>query len=214
MNTSRREISVLLADDHALVRAGIRALLASIDGIRVLGEAADGESALRLTASLRPDVLLLDISLADMSGLQVLRQLRTSQPATRVVVLSMHSESAYVSEARRSGAAGYLLKDAAPAELESALQTVMGGDHYLSPAIARHLADAPPAGEADELLTARQRQILKLIAEGRSTKEIAYDLELSVKTVETHRAQIMERLQIRDVPGLTRYAIRCGLIVP
>ena len=202
-------ISVLLVDDHGLVRAGIRSLLAAAADVHVLGEASDGENALRLTASLHPDIVLLDLSMAGMSGLQALKRLRAEHPATRVIVLSMHADDAYVTQALRSGANGYLIKDAAPVDLETALRKVAAGETFLSPGIARRGASCVPA---DAPLTPRQKQVLKLMAEGHSTKEIAFALELSVKTVETYRAQLMERLQIRDVPGLTRYAIRIGLV--
>lgn len=210
---------VLLADDHALVRAGIRSLLNALPQVDVVGEAGSGDEALALTRNLHPDVLLLDISMAGMSGLEALAALRAEESTTRIIILSMHAEQEYVAQALRVGAEGYLLKDAAPAELEIALRAVMRNETYLSPAVSRQVVAGfrqgltAPSSPLDAL-TPRQQQILKLIAEGKSTKEIAFDLELSVKTVETHRAQLMERLQIRDVPGLTRYAIRIGLIQP
>lgn len=212
---------ILLADDHALVRAGIRALLSGIAGAEVVGEAADGPQTLRLVAELKPDVALIDISMGAMSGLHVLDQIRQHHPATRCLILSMHTEGDYVARALHAGAAGYLIKDAAPAELDVALHAVIRGETYLSPTVSRQLADgwqqsSDDARAGDDAsprgLTPRQQDILRRIAEGQSTKEIAWQLDLSVKTVEAHRAQLMERLGIHDVPGLTRYAIRTGLV--
>lgn len=205
---------ILLADDHTLVRAGIRALLSGIAGTEVVAEAADGAQTLQLTGELVPDVVLLDISMGAMSGLHALEEIHRRHPAVRCIILSMHAEGDYVVQALRAGAAGYLLKDAAPAELEIALQAVGRGETYLSPAVSRLVVDGwvRPNGSSGPALTPRQQDILRRIAEGQSTKEIAWQLELSVKTVEAHRAQIMERLGIRDVPGLTRYAIRTGLV--
>lgn len=210
-------IRVALADDHTLVRAGIRSLLEGIAGVQVVGEASTGEEALELAAG-NPDVLLLDITMKDMSGLEVAERVRVRQPAVKVLILSMHSSEEYVLQALRAGAAGYLLKDAATAELELALHAVLRGETWLSPAVSRQVVDGylqrvggQPAAEP---LTPRQREVLRMIARGRTTKEIAFELNLSVKTVETHRAQIMERLAIRDVAGLVRYAMRTGLIAP
>lgn len=214
-------IRILLADDHALVRAGIRALLSDIAGAEVVGEAADGPQTLRMVAELQPDVALIDISMGAMSGLQVLDEIHRHHAATRCIILSMHTEAEYVARALHAGAAGYLIKDAAPAELAIAVHAVVRGDTYLSPTISRQLVAGcrPPSAArhpGDETgprgLTPRQQDILRRIAEGQSTKEIAWQLELSIKTVEAHRAQLMERLGIRDVPGLTRYAVRTGLV--
>lgn len=212
MNASMR---ILLADDHTLVRAGIRALLSGIDGTEVVAEAADGMQTLQLTEQFTPDVVLLDISMGAMSGLHALEEIHRRHPEVKCIILSMHAEGEYVTQALRAGAAGYLLKDAAPAELEIALQAVRHNETYLSPAVSRLVVDGwmrPLDGTTPQALTARQQDILRRIAQGQSTKEIAWQLDLSVKTVEAHRAQIMERLGIRDVPGLTRYAIRKGLV--
>lgn len=209
---------ILLVDDHALVRAGMRSLLHEIPGVEVVAEAADGAEALRLAAELRPDVVLLDIAMKGMNGLDAAARLREQLPAAKVIVLSMHTSEEYVLLALRAGAAGYLIKDSATSELELALKAVARGETYLSPAISRQVVDGyvqrVGAAAAPDPLTPRQREVLKRIAEGRSTKEIAYELKLSVKTVETHRAQIMERLGIRDVAGLVRYAMRAGLVPP
>ena len=211
-------LRVLLVDDHALVRAGMRSLLREIEGVEVVAEAADGAEALRLAAEQRPDVVLLDIAMKGMNGLDAAARLREQLPLAKVIVLSMHTSEEYVLLALRAGAAGYLIKDSATAELELALRAVVRGETYLSPAISRQVVDGyvqrVGAAAAPDPLTPRQREVLKRIAEGRSTKEIAYELKLSVKTVETHRAQIMERLGIRDVAGLVRYAMRAGLVPP
>lgn len=211
-------LRVLLADDHALVRAGMRSLLRDIEGVEVVGEAADGAEALALAARERPDAVLLDIAMKGMGGLEAAAQFHERHPQVKVIILSMHAGEEYVLQALRAGAAAYLIKDSATAELELALKSVMRGETYLSPAISRQVVEGyvqrMGAGAPADPLTPRQREVLKGIAEGRSTKKIALDLGLSVKTVETHRAQIMERLGIRDVAGLVRYAMRTGLVPP
>jgi DNA-binding NarL/FixJ family response regulator len=211
-------LRVLLADDHALVRAGMRSLLRDIPGVEVVGEAADGAEALAVAARERPDAVLLDIAMKGMSGLEAAARFREQLPGVKVIILSMHASEEYVLQALRAGAAAYLIKDSATAELELALKSVMRGETYLSPAISRQVVEGyvrrMGAGAAEDPLTPRQREVLKGIAEGRTTKEIAFALGLSVKTVETHRAQVMERLGIRDVAGLVRYAMRTGLVPP
>jgi DNA-binding NarL/FixJ family response regulator len=200
------------------VRAGIRSLLNGMDEVEVVAEASSGEEAIELAASSRPDVVLMDIAMKGITGLEAAARMRIRHPEARVVILSMHSGEEYVLQALRAGAAGYLLKDAATGELELALRSVMRGESWLSPAVSRQVVEGyvqRPGGEqAPELLTARQREVLRLVASGKSTKEIAFLLNLSVKTVETHRAQIMDRLGIRDVAGLVRYALRTGLVPP
>lgn len=211
-------LRVLLADDHALVRAGMRSLLRNIEGVEVVGEAADGAGALELAAREKPDAVLLDIAMKGMNGLEAAERFRELHPGVKVLILSMHASEEYVLQALRAGAVAYLIKDSATAELELALRSVMRGETYLSPAISRQVVDGyvqrVGAGAGADPLTPRQREVLKRVAEGRSTKEIAFELSLSVKTVETHRAQIMERLGIRDVAGLVRYAMRTGLVPP
>lgn len=211
-------LRILLVDDHKLVRAGIRSLLREIEGVEVVAEASDGAEALLLAERERPDVVLMDIAMKGMNGLDAAARLRERLPAAKVVILSMHTSEEYVLLALRAGAAAYLIKDSATSELELALQSVMRGETYLSPAISRQVVERyvqrVGEGAAADLLTPRQREVLKRIAEGGSTKEIAFELNLSVKTVETHRAQIMERLGIRDVAGLVRYAMRTGLVPP
>jgi DNA-binding NarL/FixJ family response regulator len=209
---------VILADDHHLVRAGIRSILEDVPGVEVVAEASDGPEALRLTAERAPDIVLLDIALPGMNGLDAAARLTRDHPKVKVVILSMHSNEEYVSQALRVGAAGYLLKDSTVPELELAIAAVKRGETYLSPAVSRHVIEgyvrqAGADGPLDAL-TPRQREVLRMIAEGRSTRDMAKALGVGVKTVETHRAHLMERLEIRDVAGLVRYAIRTGLVKP
>lgn len=213
-----KPIRVLLADDHTLVRAGIRALLEAQPGIEVVAESGDGREALDLIVKHGPDVALLDIGMPNLNGLEVARRVAKESPRTRVIVLSMYADRTYVRQALGAGVAGYLLKGAAVAELPLALQSVMRGETYLTPRISRDVVQGFLQGSESEPpdpldgLTKRQREILQLIAEGRSTKEIARALDVSVKTVETHRMRMMERLGIHDVPGLVRFAIRAGIV--
>jgi len=212
-------VRVLLADDHTLFRQGVRSLLDRIAGVDVVAETGDGREALELIDRKRPDIAILDITMPGLNGLEVATRVGKASPATRVVILSMHAGEAYVAQALRAGVAGYLLKDAAAEELEMALRSVGRGETYLSPAISKHVVDgflgrATADGDPLAGLTGRQREILQLIAEGQSTKEIAAILGVSVKTVETHRAQLMERVGIHDVAGLVRLAIRVGLVSP
>jgi DNA-binding NarL/FixJ family response regulator len=210
-------ISVLLVDDHALLRAGLRALIKDMSGIEVVGEAEDGAEALRMMVELRPTVALLDISMPRLNGLEVAARAAKDAPRTRIIMLSMHAYEEYVRRALLAGAAGYLLKNADEGELEQALRTVAGGQPWLSPSISKTVVEAlaqrekAPPGPF-ELLSPRQREILQLIAEGRTSKEIAHDLKLSLKTVESHRSELMDRLGIHGVAGLVRYAIRAGIV--
>jgi DNA-binding NarL/FixJ family response regulator len=210
-------IRVMLADDHALFRAGIRSLLLGLEGVEIVGEARNGHEALRMVAEHKPDVLLLDVALPELNGIEVAERLR-DQTGTRVLFLSMFANEEYVLRSLRAGAAGYLLKDSSVVELEAALRSVADGGSYLSPAVSGHVLAAylSRVGQggvpAEPTLTPRQREVLQLIAEGHGTKEIAARLSLSAKTVETHRAQLMERLGIHDVAGLVRYAIRSGIV--
>ena len=208
---------VLLADDHVLVRAGIRTLLEKIPNVKVVAEAASGREALEMVKTELPDLVLLDIAMADLNGLEALSRIAKDFPDVKVMILSAHANEEYVIRALRSGAAGYMLKDAAMAELELAVSSVRGGKIYLSPSISRTAIDSYLERMGDvvsplEQLTSRQREILQLIGEGQNTKEIAFNLEISIKTVESHRLQLMERLRIHDVPGLVRFAIRTGLV--
>lgn len=215
MNTTR----ILLADDHTLLRAGIRSLLEKMPGVEVIAEAADGREALDLIKTHQPNMVLMDIAMKGLNGLDATARIAREFPNVRVIILSMHANEEYVLQTLRAGASGYLLKDAATAELELAIQAVARRDTYLSPAISRRVIEdylgrtSGVKGPAENL-TPRQREILQLIAEGRSTKEIAFVLKLSVKTVDTHRAQLMDRLGVHDVPGLVRQAMRMGLVPP
>jgi DNA-binding NarL/FixJ family response regulator len=210
---------VVVADDHTLVRMGLRLLLESIPGVEVIAEASDGRQALQLIEAERPDCVLMDLSMPGLSGLEALRVAAGKFPETRILVLSMHAEEGYVHQALAAGAAGYLLKGSDKAELELALRTVARGETYLSPSISKTIVEAlarknKPGADTSrlDLLTSRQREILQLVAEGSSSKQVAARLGLSVKTVEAHRSAIMQRLGIRDMTGLVRFAIRAGLI--
>lgn len=212
-----RSVRVLIADDHSILRAGLRALLTELPDTSVVADTGDGREVVELVKAHRPDIVLMDISLPGLNGLEATVRLTKEYPNTRVLILSMHSSEEYVVRALRSGAAGYLLKDAAPQELEFAIDAIRRGNTYLSPAISRHVIDDYLRRAEDhqlplDQLTPRQREILQLIAEGKSTKDIAFILSVSVKTVETHRAQLMDRLQIFDIPGLVRLAVRTGLV--
>jgi DNA-binding NarL/FixJ family response regulator len=207
-------VRVILADDHALVRAGLRALLERQGEVEIVGETGDGQEVVPLVAKLAPDVLLLDLAMPGLHGLEAAERLAQSHPGTRVLVVSTHTNEAFVTRALRAGAAGYLAKDAAPAELSRAVREVMAGRRYLGASVA-HVAGTPAEhGHPLEQLTPRQREVLQLLAEGHNVKDIAWTLGVSIKTVETHRAHIMGRLDIRDLAGLVRWAIRMGLISP
>jgi DNA-binding NarL/FixJ family response regulator len=218
LTTSAKSIRVLLADDHTLVRAGIRALLEKLPGVAVAGEASDGREVMDLIKAHQPDVVLMDISMPGLNGLQALARITRDFPNVRVIILSMHHTDEYVLQALKSGASGYLLKRAATAELPAALKSVVGGEIYLSREISgRFLKQFPLQQIARstsplEQLTARQREILQLLAEGQTTKAIASILKVSDKTVEYHRAKLMAALKIFDLPGLVRFAMRTGLI--
>jgi DNA-binding NarL/FixJ family response regulator len=209
-------IRIVIADDHQLLRAGIASLLRDIADVEVIGEAADGAQALRLAEELKPDILFLDLVMPRMSGLEALVTLNERMPEVRVIVLSMHASEEHVLRALRLGAAGYMLKDVAPEELGLAIRAVMAGENWLSAAVSKKVIAGYVARtngeEALDLLTARQHQVLKLLAQGVSTKDIGTQLSLSIKTIETYRAQIMERLDIHDIPGLVRYAVRQGIV--
>lgn len=210
-------VRILLADDHALVRAGIRSLLDDFHGVEVVAEGANGREALRLIEQHRPQVVLMDIMMPELNGLDAAARVAAQFPDTRVIILSMNATEEYVLQALRAGAAGYVLKDARPAELEEAIRAVVRGDTYLSSAVSRHVVaafrqKANGATRSLDQLTPRQREVLQLIAEGASNKQIAHKLGISVKTAEGHRAQLMAALEIHDVAGLVRYAIRMGLI--
>lgn len=210
-------IRVLLADDHALVRAGIRMVLESIDGVEVVAETEDGRQTLALVEKLDPDVVILDIAMPGLNGIEVAARIRSRFPRTRSMILSMHGEAEYVAQALRAGATGYLIKDAVPAELELGLKAVARGETFLctrisAEVVAKYLQSPDIASSPLSLLTPRQREVLKLIAEGRTTKQMAAELNVSIKTIETHRAQLMERLDIHETAGLVRFAVRVGIV--
>ena len=204
---------IVLADDHDLVRSGIKALLSMIEGVEVIAEARDGRELITLVESLDPDVVMTDISMPGMDGITAISEIHAKHPQVRLLVLSMYDTVDFVKRAVANGACGYLMKDAPPFELEQAVKSVMATGSYFSPAIAQRLLQ-PSEPTVDDELTHRQVEILKLIAQGRASKEIAFELGLSPKTVDVHRARIMERLQLNDIASLTLYAVRKGLIKP
>jgi len=218
VNPAIKPVRVLLADDHTLVRAGIRALLEKLAGVEVVGEAGDGREALALVRTHHPTIVLMDITMPGLNGLEAVAQIAREFADVRVIILSMHNNEEYYWRALKAGAAGYLLKKSATAELETALQRVVQGEIYLSQEISARLQKRfPRRGLNDpksplEQLTGRQREILQLIAEGQNTKGIADLLKVSPKTVEYHRMKLMAGLNVHDVPGLVRFALRVGLI--
>jgi two-component system, NarL family, response regulator NreC len=207
-------IRVLLADDHAIVREGLRALLSREPDLQVVAEAGDGREALLLARETRPDVATLDLSMPLLNGLEAARQMATWERGPRPILLTMHTDDQYILEALRAGVRGYVLKKQAAADLVRAIRDVAGGGVYLSPGISAIIAEAirSPAAPSEKTLTAREREVLQLVAEGRSTKEIASILGVSIKTADSHRTRLMQKLDIHDVAGLTRYAIRQGVI--
>ena len=213
-----KPIRVILADDHTLVRAGIRALLEKLPGVKVTGEAGDGREVLHQVKAQPPDVVLMDISMPGLNGLEAAERMARDFPDVRIIILSMHNNEEYVLRSIKAGASGYLLKKAATAELETALHRVVDGEIYLSQEISLQLhRQFPLQGIADrkgpfEQLTGRQREILQLIAEGRNTKQIGETLKVSPKTIEYHRMKLMNCLNVHDIPGLVRFALRVGLI--
>ena len=214
-----RKIRVLLADDHQLMRSGIRLMLERETDLSVVGEANDGREAVALAKSLRPDVVVMDIGMANLNGIEAAQQMTGDSPEIAVVMLSMHSDESYVLRALKAGARGYLLKDSAEADLIKAVHAVAGGKSFFSPAVSKVLLDdyvrklrRSGTEDAYDLLTPREREVLQLIAEGKSNKDIANLLNLSVYTVESHRSNLMEKLNIRGLPELILYAVRKGII--
>jgi DNA-binding NarL/FixJ family response regulator len=212
---------ILLAEDHHLVRAGIRSLLEGFHHVVVVAEASDGRSALEIAQDQLPDLILMDIAMPVMNGLEVTAAITQQHPAIKIIILSMHASEEYVLQALQAGATGYLMKDTDMLELQRAIETVMANKTYLSPAVSQHVADYIrrtnyhlPHSENENMadLTDRQVEILKLIAEGYSTRNIAETLNISIKTAEAHRTNIMKRLDIYTIAGLVRYAIRVGVI--
>lgn len=213
-----KPIRVFLADDHPIVRAGIAQALKEVPGVEVVGEAADGREAVKQVTLVRPEVVLMDISMPGLNGLDATERIIKAFPEVRVIILSRHEEEQYFWRALRLGASGYLLKRAVIGELKAAVQRVAGGEIYLSRELSTRLRNQLPlhqiahARDPVEQLSARQREILQLIAEGQTTKGIALILKVSPKTVEYHRMQLMQRLNIFDIPGLVRFAVRTGLV--
>jgi two-component system response regulator NreC len=210
-------IRVIIADDHNIMRAGLKALIEKQHGIEVIGEASDGRTTVTLALKLSPDVILMDISMSDMNGIEATKRIVEKLPKVRIVALSMHSDRKFVADMLNAGASGYLLKDCAARELAHAIHTVMSGRSYLSPAITdimindyKHILSRDTLS-VFSLLTAREREVLQLLAEGNTAKKIASRLNVSIKTVETYRQHIMEKLDIHTIAGLTKYAVREGL---
>lgn len=212
-------VRVLVVDDHAVVREGLRHVLTAAEGFSVVGEAANATEALELAETVRPDVVLLDLTMPGMSGLEAAAELRRRASGARILVLSMHEQDEYVLAAVRGGADGYVLKDAGPGELRAAIRTVRAGGEYFSPAVARRLAAAVRGEVATESprarlqhLTPREREVLALVATGRTNREIAAHLRISPRTVESHRESLMKKLALRTVADLTRFALQTGLL--
>ena len=213
------KIRVLLAEDHTIVRKGLRSLLDGEAGVKVIGEAEDGREAVEKVGQLLPDVVLMDITMPSLNGLEATRQIKKRFPEVKVVILTMHANEEYIFQILRAGASGYLVKQAAPTELLSAIQAAYQGESFLSPSISRKVieeyiqqAEATAEKDSYDQLTDREREVLQLIAEGHPNREIAELLHISVKTVETHRANLIDKLDIHSTAELTQYAIRKGVI--
>ena len=210
-------IRILLADDHQILRDGLRTILEKESGMEVVAQAATGLEAANLAEKFQPDIAIMDLSMPDLNGIEATRQIRVSTPKTKIIILSMHSDRRFIAEALRAGASAYLLKDCAFEELIAAVRTVIANHVYLSPQIAKIVLKDYVKGISEKepsaftLLTNRERQILQMIAEGKTTKEVASELKISIKTVETHRHRIMEKLEIDNLAGLVKYAVREGL---
>jgi RNA polymerase sigma factor (sigma-70 family) len=233
-STSSSSISVLLVDDHDILRQGLKMLLSMQQGIKVVGEARTGEEAIVMAKELMPDVVVMDITMPNMDGLEACQLIRNNQPETQVLMLTMHESEEYFLQSLRMGAAGYLVKKAAPSDLQMAISSIAQGGAFLYPGLAKALirsytasttfetrtthdhetADTSNLEQALQILTPREIEILKLVAEGHTNQEIADQLTLSIKTVQAHRANVMEKLDLRDITHLVRFAIRYGLIPP
>jgi len=214
-----RKIKILFADDHTLIRSGLRLIVEQQPDMAVVGEAEDGRQAVTLAASLNPDVAVLDIGMPNLNGIEAAQQITQADPRTAVVVLSMHRDETYILRALKAGVRGYLLKDSAESDLVRAIRAVAEGKSFFSPAVSKVLLEdymrklqRTGAEDSYDLLTPREREILQLVAEGKSSKEIAATLNLSVYTVETHRANILEKLKLKSLPELILYAVRKGII--
>ncbi|MDB6018146.1 MAG: DNA-binding response regulator [Pedosphaera sp.] len=218
MNKRKKRIRVLLVDDHPVVRRGIRSCLSNLDHLEIVGEAVDGKEAIAKVNELKPDIVLMDIDMPVMSGLEATRLLRSESPEIRVLILSVHSNKQYVLQIIQSGAQGYVLKDASPADLVRAIESVNGGEVFFSPDISQivlnqYLVEAGSDDDesASKRLTSREREVLAMIAEGQSNKDMANRLGVGVRTIETHRERVMDKLDIHSVAGLTKYAITNGI---
>ena len=209
-----KRIRILLADDHAVVRQGFRMILSSHPDLEIVGEAGNGREAVELAATLRPDVVVMDVAMPELNGIEATRRLTAENPHIRVVALSMHKDSVYVRELLRAGARGYLLKDSVADDLVAAVRAVAGGEGYLSPAISNAVLDdyRKHVTNPIDLLSSREREVLQMLAEGKTNKEIAVTLNLSVYTVDAHRGRIMEKLNVHSINELVRFAVRNGLI--
>jgi DNA-binding NarL/FixJ family response regulator len=210
----RDKIHILLADDHAVVRQGFKMILAAQPDMEIVGEAGNGREALDLAGQLQPDVIVMDVAMPELNGIEATRRVADLSPRSRVLALSMHKDSVYVREILRAGARGYLLKDSISSDLLAAVRAIARGEGYLSPGVSdavlndyrRHVTDPI------DLLSSREREVLQMIAEGKTNKEIATVLNLSVYTVDAHRGRIMEKLNLHSVTDLVRFAVRCGLV--
>src|SRR5689334_12193236 len=209
-----KRIRILLADDHAVVRQGFKMILSAQPDMDIVGEAGNGREAVELAESLTPDIVVMDVAMPELNGIEATRRLAASVPHTRVVALSMHKDSVYVREILRAGARGYLLKDSPPADLLAAVRSVASGQSYLSPAVSNAVLDDYRRHVTNpiDLLTTREREVLQMLAEGKTNKEIAGVLNLSVYTVDAHRGRIMEKLNLHSINDLVRFAVRNGLI--
>ena len=209
-----KRIRILLADDHAVVRRGFQMILAEQSDMEIVGEAANGREALELAAKLKPDVVVMDVAMPELNGIEATRRMAENAPHARVLALSMHKDSVYVREILRAGARGYLLKDSVAADLVSAVRAVASGEGYLSPAVSDAVLDDYRRHVTNpiDLLTGREREVLQMLAEGKTNKEIAGILNLSVYTVDAHRGRIMEKLNLHSITELVRFAVRNGLI--
>jgi DNA-binding NarL/FixJ family response regulator len=213
-------IKILLADDHKIMRQGLRALIEKESDIKVVAEAAGGRTAVRLAKEVSPDVVIMDITMPDLNGIEATQQILSEAPNIKVLALSMHSDDFFVDSMLKARASGYLPKDCATKELVQAIRAVVGGETYLSPKVAgivvqgyrRVMSESQPTGASE--LTSREREVLQLVAEGETSKKIAARLQVSVKTVEAHRQQIMDKLNIRTIAGITKYAIQKGITSP
>ena len=209
-----KRIRILLADDHAVVRAGFKMILGAQADMEIVGEAANGREAVELGAQLNPDIVVMDVAMPELNGIEATRRLIAANPHIRVIALSMHKDSVYVREILRAGARGYLLKDSGADDLVKAIRAVAGGESYLSPAVSNAVLDdyRKHVTNPIDLLTSREREVLQLIAEGKTNKEIATGLNLSVYTIEAHRGKIMEKLNLHSTGELVRFSLRNGLI--